>query len=139
MVSLIGVLVIPFGHKLTESRLLYLVAFSAGGMLGGAFFHLLPEALETLNVTTVSTLALAGIFTSYCIEMLLNWRHCHIPTSEDHPHTFTYMNLIGDGVHNFIDGLVIGGAFQVDYKLGFVTSVAIILHRFLRRLGILVC
>jgi zinc and cadmium transporter len=135
LVSLTGVLVITFTKKLSKSRLLNMVGLSAGGMLGGAFFHLLPESLSNQNITTVSTVALTGIFTSYCIEMLLNWRHCHIPTSDDHPHTFVYMNLIGDGVHNFIDGLVIAGAFQVDNNLGLVTTLAIILHEIPQEIG----
>jgi zinc and cadmium transporter len=96
---------------------------------------LLPESLEVLNVSTFSSLALTGIFTSYVIEMLLHWRHCHVPTSEDHPHTFVYMNLFGDGVHNFIDGLVIAGAFQINTRLGLVTSVAIILHEIPQEIG----
>jgi zinc and cadmium transporter len=112
-----------------------MVSLSAGGMLGGALFHLLPESLETYEITTASTIILAGIFTSYLIEMLLYWRHCHIPTSIEHPHTFVYMNLIGDGVHNFIDGLVIAGAFQLSHRIGFVTSLAIILHEIPQEIG----
>ena len=135
LISLIGAFIVALNYKLTKSRLLNLVSLSAGGMLGGAFFHILPESLKIHNITTVSVYALSGLFMSYCIEMLLNWRHCHVPTSEGHPHSFVYMNLIGDGVHNFIDGMVVAGAFQIDHRLGFVTCIAIILHEIPQEIG----
>lgn len=135
LISLIGVLVLSIDKNISKRKLMYLVSFSVGGLLGGAFFHLLPESLEKYNVKVVSVFILSGIFVSFFIEMVLNWRHCHIPTSMDHPHTFVYMNLIGDGVHNFIDGLIVGGAFLVDINLGFATSLAIILHEIPQEIG----
>ncbi len=135
LVSLIGVIILAFNKKVTESKLLYLVSFSAGSILGGAFYHLLPESLETHNIITVSTLALAGIFTSYSIEILINWRQNKLQTNESHPQAFIYMNLLGDGIHNFIDGMVVAGAFQISNKLGLVTSIAIILHEIPQEIG----
>lgn len=135
LISLIGAVIIFINRELSKETLLNLVAFSAGSMLGGAFFHLLPEAVNTMNITSVSIGALTGILLSYCVEMLLTWRHCHIPSSENHPHTFVYMNLIGDGVHNFIDGVVIAGTYMVDIRIGIITTLAIILHEIPQEIG----
>ena len=135
LISLVGVLILAIGKNISKKQLMYLVSFSVGGLLGGAFFHLLPESLAKHDTEIVSILILSGIFTSFLIEMILSWRHCHIPTSKDHPHTFVYMNLIGDGVHNFIDGLVVGGAFLVDMELGVATSLAIIMHEIPQEIG----
>ena len=135
LVSLIGVIFLTLNKKVTENKLLYLVAFSAGSMLGGAFYHLLPESLETQNIITVSTLAIAGILISYSIEILINWRLNKLQTIKDHPQAFIYMNLLGDGIHNFIDGMVVAGAFQIDNKLGLVTSIAIIFHEIPQEIG----
>lgn len=135
LISLIGVIILTLNKKEAENKLLYLVGFSAGSMLGGAFYHLLPESLENHNIITVSTLALAGILTSYSIEILINWKLNRLQTSKNHPQAFIYMNLLGDGIHNFIDGMVVAGAFQIDNKLGLVTSIAIILHEIPQEIG----
>ena len=88
--------------------LIFLVSFSAGALFGDAFIHLIPEAIEESGFALhVSLLILMGIIISFAIETFLQWRHCHIPTSPDHPHSFAYMNLFGDAIHNFIDGLII--------------------------------
>ncbi len=134
--SLVGAVVLLLGKELSKKQVLYLVSFSVGGLLGGAFFHLVPEAIEANGeVLRVSTWLLVGIFTSYIIEMVLNWRHCHIPTSDEHPHSFAYVNLVGDGVHNMIDGIIIGGAYLTSAGLGLATTIAVCLHEIPQELG----
>jgi zinc and cadmium transporter len=76
-----------------------------------------------------------GIIISFIIEKMLQWRHCHIPTSEEHPHSFAYMNLLGDGVHNFIDGLIIGGSYLVNIPVGIATTLAVALHEIPQEIG----
>ena len=116
--SLVGAAALLFKRDLSKRQVLYLVSFSVGGLMGGAFFHLLPEAIEVNGeVLKVSTWLLVGIFMSYILEMVLKWRHCHIPTSDEHPHSFAYINLVGDGVHNMIDGIIIGGAYHTHGTL----------------------
>jgi len=134
LVSLVGVLFL-LRKGLEKDGILYLVSLSVGGLFGGAFLHLLPESLEIQSVEAVSLTILMGILSSYFIEMLLKWRHCHIPSSSEHPHTFAYMNLIGDGLHNFIDGMVVAGAFLSSMSLGYATSIAIILHEVPQEIG----
>lgn len=122
---------------LTASRvrfLLYiLVAFSAGGMMGGAFFHLLPEALGEIAPLKVFMVMLLGFSIFFLLERLILWHHCHDGVCEVHP--FTYLNLIGDGIHNFIDGFVIAAAYYIDIHVGIVTTLAIVLHEIPQELG----
>jgi zinc and cadmium transporter len=105
-------------------------------LLGDAFLHLLPEAAEEtgLGITT-SLLIIVGILSSFAVEKFLQWRHCHIPTSNEHPHSFAYMNLFGDAVHNLIDGLIIGGSYIASIPLGIATTIAVIFHEVPQELG----
>ena len=136
LLSLVGAGSLLLKRELSKKQVLYLVSFSVGGLLGGAFFHLVPEAIEINGeVLRVSTWLLAGIFTSYILEMVLKWRHCHIPTSDEHPHSFAYINLVGDGMHNMIDGIIIGGAYLTSTSLGVATTIAVCLHEIPQEIG----
>ena len=131
--SLVGILFLAFRKKITEKILLYLVSLSAGTLMGGAFLHLMPEALEKLSSPFLFSLVLASFILFFLIEKLLHWRHCH---KEVCPvHTFGYMNLIGDSIHNFIDGLIIAATFLIDIKLGVATSLAIAFHEIPQEIG----
>ena len=135
-ISLIGVLTFGLKEDSSKKILLYLVSFSAGGLFGDTFIHLIPEAVSESGFGThVSVYILLGIIISFIIEKLLQWRHCHIPTSEEHPHSFAYMNLVGDGVHNFIDGLIIGGSYLVNIQVGIATTLAVTLHEIPQEIG----
>ena len=103
-ISLIGLVTFMLNEKHMKRILLYLVSFSAGGLFSGAFFHLIPETIEETGYEIhIPILILFGISFSFTLEKILQWRHCHIITSEEHPHSFAYMNLFGDGIHNFVD------------------------------------
>lgn len=136
MISLIGVLALWVSDRKLKKVFIYLVSFAAGGLLGDAFLHLLPEAAEEtgLGITT-SLLIIVGILSSFAVEKFLQWRHCHIPTSNEHPHSFAYMNLFGDAVHNLIDGLIIGGSYIASIPLGIATTIAVIFHEVPQELG----
>jgi len=135
-VSLMGVLVLWLKDKQLERILLYLVSFSVGGLFGDAFIHLIPEAIEEGGFgMSVSLLILLGILFSFVVEKFLQWRHCHIPTSSEHPHSFAYMNLFGDAVHNLIDGLIVGGSYLVSIPIGISTTLAVIFHEIPQELG----
>lgn len=136
MISLIGVVTISVKEEKLKKILLFLVSFSAGALLGGAFIHLLPEAVEEHGFgLDVSLYLLSGILIFFMMEKFIHWRHCHIPTSKSHPHPFAFMNLIGDGFHNFIDGMIIGGSYLVSISLGFTTTLAVILHEIPQEIG----
>lgn len=136
LISLIGVFTLSLNEKFLKKVLLYLVSFSAGALFGDTFIHLLPEIMEQSKFTLhISLVILLGIVFSFVIEKILQWRHCHIPTSKEHAHSFAYMNLLGDSVHNFIDGLIIGGSYVANIQVGIATTFAVILHEVPQEIG----
>jgi zinc and cadmium transporter len=136
LLSLLGTILVIFQGELSENKLLYLVSFSVGGLFGGAFFHLLPRGIElNQDIIIVMGYLLTGLFTSFIVEMFLQWRHSHAPSSKEHPKSFAYMNLLGDGVHNFIDGVVLGGAYLESISLGFAATIAVSLHEIPQEIG----
>lgn len=115
---------------------MFLVSLSAGALLGDAFLHLLPEAVENMeNSMAIWFGVLAGIILFFSLEKIIHWRHCHEPTCESHPHTLGVMNLVGDGLHNLIDGMIIAGSFLVDVRLGVITTIAVISHEIPQEIG----
>lgn len=131
--SFIGVLTLSMKQKLLNKVVLLLVGFSAGALIGGAFLHLIPEACEKGFGTDVFLFVIVGFVIFFVLEKYIHWRHCHKGKCD--VHVFTYLNLIGDGVHNFIDGLIIAASFVVDLKLGFVTTLAVIAHEIPQEFG----
>ncbi len=136
LISFAGVLTLSFKHEKLKKVLIYMVSFSAGALLGDAFIHLLPEIVEESGFTLqVSIYLLLGIAISFIIEKVVHWRHCHLPTSREHPHPFAVMNLFGDALHNFIDGLIIGASYLVSIPVGIATTLAVILHEIPQEIG----
>jgi len=134
LISLIGVCSLLLKEKLLSRILILLIGFSAGGLMGGALLHLLPESLEYSHDSVKPfILVLLGFSIFFILEKYLYWRHCHEEKCKIH--AFTYLNLIGDGIHNFIDGLIIGASFVVDINIGIVTTFAIIMHEIPQELG----
>ena len=131
--SLVGIFTIFTKTKDYKELLLALVSLSTGTLIGGAFIHLIPESIEENNfVFTFSVVAFSiGLF--YLIEHVLHWRHCHKEDCDEH--TFGYMNLFGDAIHNFIDGLIIAGAFLTSIPFGITTSIAIAFHEIPQEIG----
>ncbi len=129
LISFIGVISLSIRANNLLKITNFLVSLSAGTLLGGAFLHLLPETLEN-NVYgfKVWYFVLAGIIGFYILEKLICWRHCHVPTASDHPHNIGRMNLLGDGLHNLLDGTIIAGAFLTNTELGIATTIAVIAH-----------
>jgi zinc and cadmium transporter len=133
LLSLIGVITLGIKDKFLNKIILLLVGLSAGALLGGALLHLIPEALEELGESTFLYVIL-GFILFFIIERVLHWRHCHQSGKCD-VHTFTYMNLIGDGIHNFIDGMIIAASYIISINLGIITTIAIITHELPQEIG----
>ncbi|MBD3245337.1 MAG: ZIP family metal transporter [Candidatus Moranbacteria bacterium] len=125
-ISLIGIAFFYINPKKTEKILYYLVAFSAGVLLGSAFLHLLPEASKNSQPETLYSNILLSFIFYFILEKLILWRHCHKKNCK--VHSFGYMNLIGDGIHNFLDGFIIASAYLADTSLGIITTLAVLFH-----------
>jgi zinc and cadmium transporter len=140
LISLVGIFTFSLNKKIIGRCLLFFVSFSTGALLGDVFIHIIPEIAENeAFFTNALLLILAGIVFSFVIEKMIHWRHCHVmPTQEehhDHHHNVGLMNLLGDGVHNFIDGALIAGSFLVSIEIGIATTIAVALHEIPQEIG----
>lgn len=133
LISFAGILTFLLKDRILDKIVFYLVAISAGSMMGGAFLHLIPEAVESAKgdhgVDQIFISILVGFIMFFVLERALHWHHCHKHGEDcESVHLFTYLNLIGDGLHNFIDGVVIVAAFSLNIELGLATTLGIIIH-----------
>ncbi len=136
LVSLLGILTIVFKQHYLKSFLLFMVSFAAGTMLGDVFVHLLPELLEAGPFTlTMGLNIILGILIFFALEKVVHWRHCHMSGTKDHAHPLAVMNLVGDAIHNFIDGILIAGSFMLSIPVGIATTVAVIFHEIPQEMG----
>lgn len=133
LLSLSAIAVLYFKNDALKRLTLFLVALSAGSMIGGAFLHLLPEAAELLEAEKLFIIVLISFIFFFLLEKIMHWRHCH--DAECDIHAFGYMNLVGDSVHNLIDGVIIAGSFLVDFKTGMISTLLIALHEIPQELG----
>lgn len=120
-----------------------LVSFAIGALLGAAFLEVIPRAFELGAPHQAATAILGGIFVFFVMEKLLLWRHCHTENCEVHdPHAAPHdhgrsgvLIVVGDTVHNFVDGLLIAAAFLQSTELGVIAAVAIIAHEIPQEVG----
>ncbi len=138
LISLIGLFLISLRSNIGRRVFAFLVSFSAGALLGDVFIHLLPELAEENNLELQTSLYILGtIFAFFLLEKYLHWHHHHGEGAENEhsTHPFVYNILIGDSIHNFIDGMVIAGAYMLDIRLGIATTVAVVLHEIPQETG----
>jgi zinc and cadmium transporter len=127
---------VPIKTKKLEKILIYMISFSAGALFGDVFIHILPEMIENnFNNIKIAVYILFGIIFSFITEKFIHWQHCHMPITKKHQHPFAIMNLYGDGIHNFIDGLIIAGSYLINLQVGLATTIAVILHEIPQEIG----
>jgi zinc and cadmium transporter len=134
--SLVGSVGLVVSRDTLEKTLFFVVAFAAGALLGDAFFHLVPEVAESEAGfdPAASASLLSGVMALFVLEKVLHWHHAHFPREEVlHPVAIT--NLVGDGLHNFIDGAIVAGSFAVSVELGIASSIAVALHEIPQEIG----
>ena len=131
-VSFVGILFVGLKEAIVGRILMALVGFASGSLIGAAFFDLIPEAAEKPG-QAIWLYIVAGILFFFIMEKFLYWRHCHDENCQ--VHNFAYLNLIGDGIHNFVDGMLIAASFLVSTSLGFTTSLAVVFHEIPQELG----
>ena len=134
-IAIIGLLSFPIKPEKLKKILIYFISFSAGALFGDAFIHLLPELAEKGFRLGYSLAILGGILLFFSLEKIVHWRHCHMPVTKNHIHPFAYMNLIGDSLHNFIDGLIIAASYLISIPIGLATTIAVILHEIPQEIG----
>ncbi|MEM2562259.1 MAG: ZIP family metal transporter, partial [Candidatus Bathyarchaeia archaeon] len=113
LIAFIGIIFVRTDEKRLQKVTTLLVAFASGSLLGSAFLHLIPEALSVENDPIMPLFyVLLGLVFFFVMEKFLYWRHCHVKSCPTH--TFVYLNLIGDGIHNFLDGMIIAATFLIS-------------------------
>jgi zinc and cadmium transporter len=132
--ALTGSLTLVVPEATFKKLVLPLVALAAGSLLGGALFHMLPEAIDALgNELRVYASLAIGLYAFFLLEQYLHWHHCHRPVPAHRP--LGYLILIADGLHNLIGGLAVGSAFVLDVHLGVVTWLVAAAHEVPQELG----
>ena len=135
IIAMVGSVTLIMKPATLDRLLLPLVAFAAGSLIGGAFFHMIPAAIvEIGDVLNVGIAVVAGFTAFFLLEQLLHWHHCHRACS-DCKQPLTYLILIGDGLHNFLGGLAIAGTFLIDIRLGITSWLAAAAHEVPQELG----
>ena len=142
LIAFLGALTLFLKEKLLDKILLILVAFSAGALIGGAFLHLIPEAISKIgssetDLLKIFLLVILGFCVFFILEQFIRWHHHHTVHCEDCPKIapFSYLILISDAVHNFIDGLIIAASFIIAFPVGVVTALAVALHEIPQEIG----
>ncbi len=133
LISLVGILVIFKKHN-KKSFLKALISVAAGALLSVSLLDMLPEAIEAeiYDVHQIMMVVLVSIVFFFLLERVFHWHHCHCddhgkPNTKDKKN-LALINLVGDGIHNFVDGALIASAFLIDFHAGLMVTLAVVLH-----------
>jgi len=142
--SLVGIFTLSLSEQKLHKILNFLIAYSAGTILGASLFDLMPEAVMLVDIELVFPLIAFGFVFFLFLERSIYWYHGHGHRHEfgEHDHeavkmtkTFAYLNIIGDFVHNFIDGMIIAASFLNGITVGVATSIAVAFHELPQEMG----
>lgn len=136
LISFVGIFTLSIKAEQLKKILLYIIGFSTGALFGDVFIHLLPEMIKENSFTIITSFCLiSGILVFFIMEKIIHWQHCHMPITKQHVHPFAYTIIIGDALHNVIDGMIITSSFIVNVPLGMATTLAVIFHEIPQEIG----
>ncbi len=136
LISFVGVVALVLRKELLSKSIFILVSLAVGALLGDVFVHIIPETYEQMSdPTVISFLIIGGILIFFILEKVLHWHHHTLEHAEEHAHPIGKMVLLGDGVHNFIDGLLVASSYMISVEVGIATTVAVILHEIPQEIG----
>ena len=129
LISLVGIVTMMVGVRRLDKVIPLLISLAVGGLFGDALVHLLPESFEKSTSTALTSFyVILGILLFFALERFLHWHHEHRAHSLNPVHPVAYVNLVSDGVHNLLDGLIIGASYLVSVPIGLATTLAVALH-----------
>jgi zinc and cadmium transporter len=139
-IAMIGGVTTLLRDQTLERLLLPLISLAAATLLGGAFFHMLPEGIESMSPLAAAAWLVTGFSAFLLMEQLLHWHHSHGTPDTGHRSNraqppVTYLILLGDGIHNFIGGLAIASTFLIDPRAGISAWIAAAMHEIPQELG----
>ncbi len=138
LISLGGGAAIFLTKQSRDKAILFALPFGAGALLAAAFFDLLPESFELANPRSLLIWVLAGFMSFFLLERLASWfhhHHSHPAVHQHREHTQNVMIMIGDLLHNIIDGIAIASSFLVNPGTGVITTIAVSAHEVPKELG----
>lgn len=136
LISFVGAITLVLNKTLLHKSIFILVSLAVGALLGDVFIHIIPEAYEEIgNSTLVSFAIIFGILLFFILEKVLHWHHHTTEHAEEHEHPIGRLMLVSDGVHNFIDGLIIAAGYMVSIEVGIATTIAVVLHEIPQEIG----
>lgn len=143
LVSLVGLFTLSRDEARVKKYTFLMLSLAVGALLGDAFIHLIPESIEALATEDEhghghglgGLLVLLGVIIFFIIEKFLHWHHHENDAEEKHIHPVGKLTIFSDGVHNFLDGVIIGASFLVSIPVGVATTIAVILHEIPQEIG----
>ncbi|MBI3040186.1 MAG: ZIP family metal transporter, partial [Chloroflexi bacterium] len=136
LIALAGILFLSVDRARLDRMLLLLISFAVGALAGDAFIHLIPETFKELGLgLRAPLLIIGGLMLFFVLEQSIRWRHCYLPIADHHVHPVGTLNLTGEAMHNFIDGVLIAASYTVSIPIGIATTVAVILHEIPQEIG----
>ena len=136
LISFIGIFALSLREDILRKHIFIFISIAVGALLGDALIHLIPEAFEdSQNIILTSVLIIAGILLFFILEKFLHWHHHGEDKEKNHIHPVGKLVLFSDGIHNLIDGMIIGASFLVSMPVGFASTLAVILHEIPQEVG----
>ncbi|MFA7285949.1 MAG: ZIP family metal transporter [Candidatus Paceibacterota bacterium] len=135
LVSFIGVFTLSLRAEVLKKYLTLFISLAIGALLGDVFIHIIPHAFEDGHNELAGMLFILGIFGFFILEKFFHWHHHENDSAENHIHPVGKLVLVSDGMHNFLDGIIIGASFLVSVPVGIATTIAVILHEIPQEIG----